>query len=155
MDCKYSDLFFRIEMQNTERFLGAGPARLAEGIFCAPFLKNGQYEALLYFASPFWFCNKLKDPMDFLTGLEDIGKRWKIFTSDDIIEKFMESRFQFYADNVNNFGLPYIIYYWMFTNPLSEPPKNESDFEFVPMDKVRRIPLLSELINKVNSLEKI
>ena len=151
----YSDLFFRIEMQNEEKFLDAGPARLAEGIFCAPFLKSGQYEALLYFASPFWFCAKLKDPMGFLTGLEDIGKRWKIFASDDTIVKFMESRFQFYAENVNNLELPYIIYYWMFTKPLSEPPKNKSDFEFPPMDKVRRIPLLSKLMNEVNSLEKI
>ena len=152
MDSKYSDLFFDIVMQNKARFLGAGPARLDKGLFCAPFLQTGEYEALLYFVSPYWICDRLKDPIDFLIGLKDIGKEWKIFESEDAIEKFIEKRLEFYAANVNNLKLPLIVYYWMFTNPLSlKPPKYESELEFAPMKSLIKIPPLSVLINEINT----
>ena len=128
---------------------------------------SSMYEALIYYASPFWFCNKIIAPDDFISDLVRAGREWKVLESDEARFEFIQSRMEFYAPYVNgqfsdNFKesvgnhvkLSIIIYYWLYTKPLSEIPNNDM-LELMPTEFSLRLPALSTLIVEVNKLDKL
>ena len=125
---------------------------------------SAMYEALIYFASPFWFCNKLVAPDDFIAGLVRAGRQWGVFESDETMLEFIQSRMEFYApyvnkqfsDNIkesigNHVKLSIIIYHWLYTEPLSEIPDKPG---LTPSEFFTKLPALSALIVELNKLEK-